>query len=434
MASTRVTTSGISVLCLVLAAGAFPTLGKGPVLQLDFAHEVQNLRFVRQELRTRIPDGTYECPTSGETFFGTIPHRYVGEPLTSSLHQIPFVVAYSESPGVPELWSDLDNDQRISCEERISLVAHPHRSDRVLRTLTISWAEDGAPRRTQRYRLILPSRLETGSPPEYSLELVDVPVARQRIAEIETLWILFDGNHDGRIDGRAGDALLIDATGSRRIDLDPTGENFHSLHLPLDLPWGSYRVSELDPNGPSLTLTPQDQRRPDEPARGDSGYLPSIDCPNPPEGPLRLGGDVGKPQLIYFWLAGCGSCAVEVGKLNEALAALGTLEALRVVGVSLNEDHEDFEQFVAEHDPAWPQCFAGAMLWDNPVAAHFGVYQPSSTVVLDARGRVVHRGQGIFESWAILREMAPELPELAVPSPLTEEGTRDDKVKSSSAP
>ena len=127
----------------------------------------------------------------------------------------------------------------------------------MFRTLTLNWKDDGAGERSQRYRINVPSVISWDPQSDlYSVELVDVPVARWTRDEQTTVWVLYDGNHDGMFDKTFGDAILMDASGEGRLDLDPYSDNFFSFHAPVEVPWGSFSVTELDPAGRFVQLEP----------------------------------------------------------------------------------------------------------------------------------------------------------------------------------
>ncbi len=394
------------------AAGCRPAddeTASGPVPRhvLELALETQNLRFLEATLE---PESELAvcAELTGELRYGSIPFRLPGEGATSNERFFRFAAAYG-SAAMPDVVLDLDQDGNLGCDERIPLIAHPEHPERAFRSLELFAGGDDSSRDSSRYRLILPVGLAAPGEDLYQLDLIDVPVGRWQVDGRDTLWILYDGNHDGVFDGRFGDGLLADLTGERQISTDPYGGHFFSLHLPLSLPWGTFEVADLDPRGSSLTLV----RVPDEAAEslrplriGDFSRPRS--CDDPSGVTVTLGGPSGAHQLLYFWLSHCGACAVEMAELIPLVEQLGQ-ERLAAVGISLDENAEAFSGFVDAQQPPWPQCFPGTGPWDNPLARGFGVTGPSEFVLIDPEGKVAARDRGMP---ALRRQLAEIFPEL----------------------
>jgi len=68
---------------------------------------------------------------------------------------------------------------------------------------------------------------------------------------------------------------------------------------------------------------------------------------------------------------------------------------LSPVGVSLDEQAVDFDEFVSRNALTWPQCHSGRMFWDHPIARRFGVDAPSDWAIIDPTGHLVAKGLGV---------------------------------------
>ena len=367
------------------------------VHRLEFRSEVQNLRVVDGVLaRGPAPGVTLSCAEiSGPTGFGKVPHRQHGERAASQEHFVYFAVAYP-AKSLPVLLFDADGDRTLTCAERVPLLAHPKDPSLTFRTVTISWKDDGGAPRTQRYRITVPAHLDlsTQDGARLFVDLVDVPVARWNVGGRDTLWILFDGNFNGEFDRGFGDALLIDQTGERHIDMRPKGKNFFSYHAPLELPWGNFEVADVDPKGRSITLAPASEAKVREFRPFGSGEIvPAFECRSGAGSPVAIAGASGRWQLLFFWLSGCSSCKADIEELTPVVARIGS-ERLSAVGISLDEDPGTYRSFVDSIAPCWAQCYSGRMLWDNAMARRFGAYAPSEFVLLDPEGRLVAHGHG----------------------------------------
>jgi len=385
---------GISValLVLLLAGSARTQAVTGDAAletkRLEFASEVQNIEFVRRPLVLNQKDGLRVCADlKGERRYGQIPFRFPEEDALSTDHFLSFMVIYGGGP-LPSLLVDLNQDGEIACEESVALVQNPKDQGRAFRTLVLG---GNGVRPQSRYRLSLPVVLGSSEGELFIVDLVDVPVARWSLDGHESLWVLFDGNHDGVYDRKFGDGILVDTSGRGRLNTDPEAGDFFSYNLPLRLGSATYKVLDVDPEGRHLTLA---RMRESDAAKlrplGPGEASERIDCADAGGDPVRLGGATGRYQLLDFWFSQCGACDREMKALAPVIERIGP-ERLTAVGISLDSTVATYRAFVEAHKPAWPQCFVGSTFWDNPVAARFGATGPSDLILLDPEGRVVAR-------------------------------------------
>jgi hypothetical protein len=404
---------GISVALLVLLlAGSARTTGDTgdaalETKRLDFSPEVMNIEFVRRPLLLNPKEGLGVCADlKGERRYGQIPFRLPEEDALATDHFLSFMVIYGGKP-LPDLLVDLNQDGAIACDESVALVQNPGDSGRAFRTLVLG--ANGI-RPQSRYRLSLPVVLGSPEGDLFGVDLVDVPVARWSLDGRESLWVLFDGNHDGVYDRKFGDGILVDATGSGRLNTDPQAGDFFSYNLPLRLGGATYKVLDVDPEGRHLTL---ERMRESDAAKlrplGPGETSETIACADAGGGPVRLGGATGRYQLLDFWFSQCGACGGEIKALAPVIERIGP-ERLTPVGISLDATQAAYRAFVEAHRPAWPQCFVGSTFWDNPVAVKFGATGPSDLILLDPAGRMVARAHR-------LAELLPKLDELFPPAP-----------------
>ena len=63
-----------------------------------------------------------------------------------------------------------------------------------------------------------------------------------------------------------------------------------------------------------------------------------------------------------------------------------------MVGVSLDQDHNQLTAFIEENQLDWPQVFTNKpelARWDNPIASYYGVTSIPQVFLLDRKGVVV---------------------------------------------
>jgi len=114
----------------------------------------------------------------------------------------------------------------------------------------------------------------------------------------------------------------------------------------------------------------------------------------------------GRPVLIDFWSSTCAPClkaAIPIRRIADQHDG-----ALRIVGVSLDEDRKAFEAFVYNHHLPGIQIFDGGG-WRGPIARLYGVAQEGIPhyVLLDASGRIAAIGD--------LKDLEDDIARLAAP-------------------
>jgi peroxiredoxin len=95
----------------------------------------------------------------------------------------------------------------------------------------------------------------------------------------------------------------------------------------------------------------------------------------------------GKVVLLDFWATWCPPCREEGPNVVAAYNKYHD-RGFEVVGVSLDQDKEELNQFAANNGMVWPQYFDGRG-WGNSLAQRFGVHSIPQMWLLDKKGRVI---------------------------------------------
>lgn len=108
---------------------------------------------------------------------------------------------------------------------------------------------------------------------------------------------------------------------------------------------------------------------------------------------VNLAGITGRPMVVNFWAQWCGPCRVEAPYLTEFAGRAG--DQVFMLGVDYDDPRPDLAlEFAAQSGWTYPHVTDPLKQTSGPV--RFGGIPV--TVFVDARGRIVHRHVGAFES------------------------------------
>ncbi len=98
----------------------------------------------------------------------------------------------------------------------------------------------------------------------------------------------------------------------------------------------------------------------------------------------------GKVVLVDFWATWCGPCIAEIPNVLEQYEKYHD-KGFEVVGVSLDQDREALEKFVAEQKIPWPILFEKpeGEGWQHPLATFYGITGIPTVVLIGRDGKVI---------------------------------------------
>jgi len=111
----------------------------------------------------------------------------------------------------------------------------------------------------------------------------------------------------------------------------------------------------------------------------------------------------GKVVLVDFWATWCGPCVAEIPNVVAQYEKYHD-KGFEVIGISLDEEKDKVDAFVAEHNIPWPILYAGKG-WQDPVAQFYGISGIPQMILIGRDGRVITvnaRGEKLAERLAEL--------------------------------
>ena len=97
-----------------------------------------------------------------------------------------------------------------------------------------------------------------------------------------------------------------------------------------------------------------------------------------------------KLTIIDFWASWCGPCRQEMPSLVKTYNDYKD-KGLGIVGVSLDEDKEQWSSAVSAMDMTWTQL-SDLQGWHNAAAQTYGIQAIPFTIVVDDKGKVLTAG------------------------------------------
>lgn len=119
---------------------------------------------------------------------------------------------------------------------------------------------------------------------------------------------------------------------------------------------------------------------------------------------VKLSDYSGKPTMVAFWVSWCSHCRHEAPILNKVYNDLKD-KGVNVVGISVDDDIKDAQEFVKKYSVPFPNAFAGTESGMD-VVEQYGVEGVPATYVLDKDGVVKAVLVGTASEEALKAELA----------------------------
>ena len=97
----------------------------------------------------------------------------------------------------------------------------------------------------------------------------------------------------------------------------------------------------------------------------------------------------GKVVLLDFWAAWCAPCRMEMPNVIRTYNEFHK-KGFEIIGVSLDENRAQFDNFIRENKMEWPQIFDGKG-WQCGIARAYGVSAIPATFLIDRAGNIRYK-------------------------------------------
>jgi len=97
----------------------------------------------------------------------------------------------------------------------------------------------------------------------------------------------------------------------------------------------------------------------------------------------------GKPVLIVFWASWAGPVKADLPDLTKKVYDKYHSRGLQVVGVNLDNERTELDQFLKQNTLAWPQIFEGGGM-DSRLAIDYGIISLPTMFLVDGQGKAVN--------------------------------------------
>jgi tetratricopeptide (TPR) repeat protein len=92
----------------------------------------------------------------------------------------------------------------------------------------------------------------------------------------------------------------------------------------------------------------------------------------------------GKVVLLDFWASWCKPCRADMPEIRKIWKKYGG-DQFVIIGINLDRNRRDFDQYVKEEAVVWPQYFDGH-IWDNKISLLYHVNAIPHSVLIDREG------------------------------------------------
>ena len=124
----------------------------------------------------------------------------------------------------------------------------------------------------------------------------------------------------------------------------------------------------------------------------EGATIPDFSRPAPDGTLLSIMSEVSQHRItiIDFWASWCGPCRQEIPSVIELYKKYKD-KGLGIVGVSLDNDKDEWLTAIKQLNMAWPQM-SDQNDWGNSVAKLFNITSIPHTIVVDQQGKILRHG------------------------------------------
>ncbi|HEU4726079.1 MAG TPA: TlpA disulfide reductase family protein [Candidatus Eisenbacteria bacterium] len=372
-------------LIAVLAIAPGATAGGGDTaVRLALEHRAADVEILTEALSPKPLRLVSLLPrTSGTLWFGVIHRRLPEDAMTTSAHDVPFVVRYEAERPV-EVWIDVNFNGNLSEEHPVGLT---DAGDYATCSCNLAWEVEvaGETRAIEwTMRLRFDRVLAPGVPPIYRVQQVLVPAGTISWGGDSLVAFAYDGNHDGLYTREYGDGIFIDLDKDGFFRVELMSPEFLPFSVPARFGRHTAEVSQVSVDGTEISVKLRDE--------GTAMPRPEPGKPAPPfevrttDGRVLRNSDfLGRPLALYFWASWCPSCrglAPQVEDLYSRYHGRG----FEIIGISYDDDSTALADYLRLRPEPWPQVFEGRRYWENSMGRLFLAHAAGAAFLIDSEG------------------------------------------------
>ena len=219
----------------------------------------------------------------------------------------------------------------------------------------------------------------------------------EQLKEMETKFINFQKDYTkSNPDSYVSAMVLIQLVMNKAIENEEAFEIYNSFSKTIKKTKSAVKINQL--------VAPKETEEVTEDGEVNVGdKAPDFTAPDPNDVAISLNTTLGKLTILDFWASWCGPCRVDSPNLVKVHNVYKD-NGLAIIGISLDKNKGSWEKAIENDKLDWTQV-SHLMLWDDPIAAVYGVNSIPQLFLLDENGTVIAKERHAEDFIPILEQI-----------------------------